>query len=296
MAKLPICSIFLCFITLVSVNATTVYRYQDEKGRWHFSDKKPKEKHQQIQLTPKKENDGVPQLFWSEDDQGRELYSHNPWYAPVQFELMDSGNILSSWVVEPQGRLPVRVKDNIVTHWKDSFEYKYRLGRPISAGDSQALRPPVPGVGKYRITQSFNGRFSHSKEPNKHAIDIAMKISDQVYAARDGVVVLVKDDYHMGGTDQFFLDKANFITVLHSDDTYAVYAHILLGSALVKPGDKVTAGQALANTGTSGYSTGPHLHFVLRMNNGKKIQSLPFTLKLGNKKIPPKEGMWLNLN
>jgi hypothetical protein len=37
----------------------------------------------------------------------------------------------------------------------------------------------------------------------------------------------------MGGKNNFFLDKANFVKVLHDDGTYAVYAHILEGSLLV---------------------------------------------------------------
>ena len=56
--------------------------------------------------------------------------------------------------------------------------------------------------------------------------------------------------------------SGNYITV-ETDDGYLVYAHAQTGSILVSPGDKVTAGQRLANVGHSGNSTAPHLHFQL---------------------------------
>jgi murein DD-endopeptidase MepM/ murein hydrolase activator NlpD len=54
----------------------------------------------------------------------------------------------------------------------------------------------------------------------------------------------------------------NFI-IIESDTVYAVYAHAQTGSIDVSPGDKVVAGQLLANVGHSGNSTAPHLHFQL---------------------------------
>ena len=51
--------------------------------------------------------------------------------------------------------------------------------------------------------------------------------------------------------------------IIETDDGYAVYAHAQTGSILVAPGDKVVAGQRLANVGHSGNSTAPHLHFHL---------------------------------
>lgn len=54
----------------------------------------------------------------------------------------------------------------------------------------------------------------------------------------------------------------NYITV-ETGDGYAVYAHAQNGSIRVSPGDRVVAGQHLANVGHSGNSTAPHLHFQL---------------------------------
>lgn len=272
----------------------TVYRFQDDKGRWHFTDKKPKRQHETLEVLSKIKKKAVPEILWRELPDQQHLIATNPWHAPVQFEIWHSGKRFHHWVTEAVSEEPVPLDSQRLNSLGSDWEYRYRLGRPITKGDGAPLRPPVPSSGRFRITQGFKGAFSHSKEPSLYAIDIAMSLSEQVHAVRDGIVVTVKDDYHMGGTDRFFLDKANFVIVLHSDDTYAVYAHILLGSALVREGQRVAAGDALANAGTSGYSTGPHLHFVLRHNTGDATASAPFvfTSKLGV--IQPIAQLWLS--
>ncbi len=89
-------------------------------------------------------------------------------------------------------------------------------------------------------------------------------------------MVQVKDNYHMGGTDEYFLDKANYVQVMHEDGTFAIYAHLLLGTAKVKPGDRVAAGTPVGQSGSSGYSTGPHLHFVVSRPGDFAYPSIPF--------------------
>jgi murein DD-endopeptidase MepM/ murein hydrolase activator NlpD len=103
-----------------------------------------------------------------------------------------------------------------------------------------------------------------------------MDVGTYLTAVRAGTVVWVKGDYHMSGTTQYFLDKANVIKVLHDDGTFASYAHILMDTAMVKEGDKVGVGDKLARSGSSGFSTGPHLHFSIIKNAGLKNIAIPF--------------------
>lgn len=268
--------VVLPFFLCGQVQADAVYRYQDEKGRWHFTDKKPRRQHEEVTVLHNVQRKRVPELRWVEKETGRRLVAFNPWYGPVQFELWQNGKRHFHWVVEARKDEPVAVDHQLAEILSGDWNYRYRLGRPTGRGDGAPLLPPVPPKGQYRISQGFNGHFSHNKEPSLHAVDIVMSMTDQIHAAREGIVVGVKDDYHMGGTDPYFLDKANFVTVLHSDETYAVYAHILLGSAVVREGQRVKAGDPLANAGTSGFSTGSHLHFVLQHNTGEATVSLPF--------------------
>lgn len=65
-----------------------------------------------------------------------------------------------------------------------------------------------------------------------------------------------------------------------------LYAHLKTGSGVVGPGQHVKAGQLLALSGNTGYSTGPHLHFAVQRNDGTRLISIPFNLK----GITPKKG------
>lgn len=274
--------------------AKTVYRYQDDSGRWHFTDRKPTQQHETLVMATATPAPAEPQLkFRILDGGNQELVAVNPWLAPVQFEIRVQDTRIHMWTVGPQSETPVLQNDRPVP-WGEGYEYRYIMGRPIAHGDRKPIQPPIPPRGRFRISQSFNGAFSHQDEPSRYAVDIVMQVGDGVHAARDGLVVSVKDDYHMGGVDRFFIDKANYVRVLHQDDTFGIYAHILLGSAVVKVGDRVKAGDLLASAGTSGYSTGPHLHFVIQRNDGDQIASEPFRFQLGQGVIPPIAGQWLS--
>lgn len=281
------------FLTFIAA-AETVYRYQDEQGRWHFTDRKPTQQHETLELVAATPIPAEPQLnFRVLDDGGQQLVAVNPWLAPVQFEIRANDARLHVWMVGPKTEAPV-LQNNQPMPWRDGYEYRFIMGRPIAHGDRQPLQPPIPIRSRYRISQGFNGSYSHQQEPSRHAVDIVMPLGEGIHAARDGLVVAVKDDYHMGGVDRFFLDKANYVRVLHSDDTFGVYAHILLGSAMVKAGDRVKVGDLLASAGTSGYSTGPHLHFVIQRNDGERVVSEPFRFKVGQGVFPPIAGQWLS--
>jgi len=56
----------------------------------------------------------------------------------------------------------------------------------------------------------------------------------------------------------------NYVVIAHSGGLDTLYGH--LSTALVKPGQRVTQGQPIGLEGSSGNSTGPHVHFELRIN------------------------------
>jgi murein DD-endopeptidase MepM/ murein hydrolase activator NlpD len=66
-----------------------------------------------------------------------------------------------------------------------------------------------------------------------------------------------------GGFDMRYLDKANTVAIAHDDGTVAEYAHLSSGPAFVTVGQRVQAGDLLGHSGNSGYSSGPHLHFIV---------------------------------
>lgn len=284
-------------LTSLSAWAAPVYRYQDEQGRWHFTDRKPPVEHEQVTFSrTARSSPPVPSLQAYEQEAGDErlMVAHNPWHAPVEFCIHSGKTLVLCTVAEPLSEAPV-MHNGQPFPWQDNYRYRYVPGRPNARHDRQPLQPPLPPGRRFRITQAFEGAFSHDTDSSRHAVDIAMSIGEYIHAARDGVVVLVKDDYHLGGLDPFFLDKANYILIVHSDDTLGIYAHTLMGSARVQPGDTVTAGTPLARAGTSGYSSGPHLHFVLQVNRGKGLVSVPFRFSVADGSVVPKQGEWLQV-
>ena len=73
------------------------------------------------------------------------------------------------------------------------------------------------------------------------------------------------------------MDEANFVQILHDDGTHAIYAHLQLDTVRVKVGQRVARGEYIANSGNTGFSSGPHLHFVVLHNVGLRSESVPVT-------------------
>lgn len=118
--------------------------------------------------------------------------------------------------------------------------------------------PPsgFPMDKKYRtsVTARF-GKMKHpfTKEEVMHkGIDIAAPAGEAIYATGDGTVV--KSEFH---------EKYGNLIVIKHDEVYStLYAH--MASRLVEQGDQVQTGQKIATNGTTGLSTGPHLHYEVR--------------------------------
>ena len=104
-----------------------------------------------------------------------------------------------------------------------------------------------PYVGKINSKYGVRRRRSHQ------GTDIALKVGDPVYATFDGRVRI--SDYQNGG-------YGNLIIIRHDNGLETYYAH--LSERLVKPNEWVTAGQVIGYGGSTGRSTGPHLHFETR--------------------------------
>ncbi len=113
----------------------------------------------------------------------------------------------------------------------------------------------------------------------------------QIYAARGGVVIEVEQRFDEGGDTDLYLDKANFVTVLHADGTMADYSHLQYNGARVSVGDELRVGQFLGLSGATGFVTGPHLHFsVKRTVLGGKYETIPVKFATLNGPVTPQEG------
>lgn len=148
-------------------------------------------------------------------------------------------------------------------------------------GDPAATPQDVPyllpfDAKRFQVTQAPQGRFSHTDPENRDAIDFALAEGTPVLAARAGRVMQVQGNSHDNGQDPLRdRARANFIRVLHEDGSMAVYAHLQANGVLVRSGQRVEAGQRIGLSGNTGYSTAPHLHFVVQANRGMQLRSVP---------------------
>jgi len=175
------------------------------------------------------------------------------------------------------------------------YKYNYLPGDWHAQHDDRArYRVPFASSEKFRVSQAFNGEFSHRDAGSRYAVDIMMPDGTPITAARDGVVMSVENDYAGNGLDiDQYGDRANNVRLVHSDGTMAVYAHLQLESARVQVGEHVRAGQVIALSGDTGYTNGPHLHFCVQRNTGTEIISLPFVFTGANGDFTPTEGMMI---
>ena len=107
-------------------------------------------------------------------------------------------------------------------------------------------RLPFPRGFAYKVTQGFDGDFSHK---GRQSVDWGIPVGELVCASRSGRVVRVTDSFKKGGVDVGLKNKANIIKILHADGTVRQYAHLQAASALVKVGQRVTAGTPIARSG-----------------------------------------------
>jgi len=107
------------------------------------------------------------------------------------------------------------------------------------------------------------GYFSHFSHKERIALDFKMKKGTNVYAARDGVVIRVKEDSDKGGWSRKYRPYGNNIVIQHADNSRGGYWHLQKNGAFVNVGDTVKQGQLIGQSGRTGYSFFPHLHFVV---------------------------------
>lgn len=186
-------------------------------------------------------------------------------------------------------------------------------GPPLSSGRADApavvssspYRAPWACGGRYYVSQGNDGDLCTTNNGDHvqlqaYAWDFALPRHTQVLAARSGVVTLALTTVGPGdhcydgcpapyGTTEFTtcckscLLLSNRVNVMHDDGSVATYWH--LDQIAVREGQRVATGDPIGYSGTSGCSTGPHLHFqVMKTCPTGFCQSEP--IDFGEARVP----------
>lgn len=136
--------------------------------------------------------------------------------------------------------------------------------RRLENGDEDVSELPSYDGGKFtfpapsytRVSDDYGNRIHPTLGVNQfhNGIDLAAPSGSPILAAYDGSVIAADYSSTMG----------NYIMLDHGDGLFTIYMHA--SSLLVSKGNSVSRGQKIALVGSTGRSTGPHLHFSVRLN------------------------------
>lgn len=137
-------------------------------------------------------------------------------------------------------------------------EIKEEIGEIVYNGEF-----PIPVENFIQVTSKFGLRESHGVVNSNHTgIDLCGSLGSRVLAVKDGEVT------HSGWQGGY----GNCVEIKHTDEQgnifYTFYAHMRDNSLQVTKGQEVKIGQVIGTQGSTGNSTGDHLHFELRTNSG----------------------------
>jgi len=154
-------------------------------------------------------------------------------------KLADAGDIkIGDLLFIPEGIKPTRVVS--------SYKPKTTHYEPAVDTGTKLLWPTL----SHRMTQYYHWRH--------HAVDIGDKTGNPIYASESGKV-------ERSGWSRGY---GYNVVINHGNGIKTVYAHA--SKLLVSKGESVVRGQTIAAIGSTGWSTGPHLHFEVRVNNIKQ--------------------------
>lgn len=279
--------LLLCLGTASS--SQSLYKYRGPDGDWVYSDRAPPGD----EAVEVRELPGAPvsprvTVTHEFADGHMRLMARNDYYAPVELILgiddlrnmqrPDSQQALR-WVLEPQSDSEIMSLGAVPDAGTPTIAYRYTwiAGEPaVEHAPDRPYRAPFAVAGSFLVSQAFPDAATHVSADSRHAVDIVMPIGTGVYAARGGIVFEIAGTNYRGGVDrERDAAAANLVRILHDDGTYAEYAHLNWNSIRVKPGDVVSRGEYIADSGNTGFSSGPHLHFAVIRNLGMRVESVP---------------------
>ena len=279
----------LCALGLWAISAAgqSAYKYKDANGNWVYTDKAPTSAttrddsislahaEESLQITIQRHDDGTTTTLTAINDclcaagfQAKVMQSDDPDIT----NGAEFGKIL-----QPHSReLLVTIRNAGAADKNLKYAWRISLGAPDAQHrPPRPYRAPFAAGATFLISQAYPDAFTHNTVETQYAVDIALPDGTPVYAAREGTVINVHHDKFTGGLSPALMDQANVVMILHDDGTIGLYAHLHWDSVRVHIGQHVERGQYIANSGSTGFSSGPHLHFCVFRNLGFASESVP---------------------
>ncbi|WP_172257080.1 murein hydrolase activator EnvC family protein [Saccharibacillus deserti] len=158
-------------------------------------------------------------------------------------------------------------------------DYSYKTGDPAPTATPAPETPPTSSgsassggamltpVDSFRMSSGFGTRVHPiTGKVKKHTgVDMAAPQGTDIHAAEGGVVTVA----------QWWNGYGNTVVIDHGNGIWTLYGHIRDGGVMVSSGQTVQRGQKIAEVGSTGNSTGPHLHFEVRQN-GEPVDPVPY--------------------
>ncbi len=282
-------ALLIALIFAVAASAQTLYKYRGGDGEWIYSDRPPEDgEAEETRDLKSGAVTGTLNVSHRVVGRGIRIAANNRFHAPMELTI-EFDRIRGvqyphpdqelRWVLPPRSEtvlLDLALLDGVAAP-ELTYSSRATIGDPETVHQPTSLyRVPFAVANDFPVTQAYPDVSTHYTVDSFYAIDMAMPIGTDIFAARGGIVIDVADTNFRAGLDR---DRdapaANIVRILHDDGTYAIYAHLNWNSIRVHMGDRVERGDYIADSGNTGFSSGPHLHFAVVRNAGMQAVSVP---------------------
>ena len=295
----PLLFFAACLVLAAGPAVAAVYRYKDKNGQWVFADRKP-DAPQTVEPVNVKNGGASPRIAVEprSTPSGISIVAVNECRCSVEFGLRvgKMGDVQTvRATVAPRSEQQLVSLPATKGKSEIPFDFGYVIGVPgAEHSPNGPYHAPFANARSFQVSQAPPDRFTHIDPASRYAVDFSMPEGSAVHAAREGVVINVAHKFFRGSLAPSSQDEANFVQILHDDGTNAIYAHLQMDSIRVRPGQRVKRGEYIANSGNTGFTSGPHLHFVVMRNAGMRSVSVPVTFAgPGNSVVSARTGSTL---
>jgi murein DD-endopeptidase MepM/ murein hydrolase activator NlpD len=222
-------------------------------------------------------------------ENGYNFFANNEEFCPVSIKIdFELNNLISTNGNGVVFVVPARTKKFLLTSlnlinknntyaFKNTSFFNYGDVTLTEYNNSFIYSLPFETGKSYKVHQGYNGNFSHQ---NENAIDFTMPIGTKIFSSRAGIVVKVVQNFNENCPEKECVKYNNYIIVFHDDGTFSRYDHLKRNGSVVKEGEAIIENQLIGYSGNTGFSSGPHLHFMVFIQRLKSTESLKTKFKI----------------